>query len=84
MPARDRHPNAGKPLTPEESATLRDLAGADAHPRMIAARLGRSLASVWSQAAKLGVGLGSSKVARKVEREEARRRAAPGGTGDLG
>ena len=79
MPASDRHPNTGKPWTPEESATLRDLAGADAHPRMIAATLGRTLASVSAQAGRLGVGLGRSMVTRKVEREEARRRAASGG-----
>ena len=84
MPARDRHPNAGKPWTPEESEALRDLAGADAHPRMIAATLGRTLASVAAQAEKLGVGLGRSTAERKVEREEARRRAASGDVKDMG
>ena len=84
MPARNRHPNAGKPWAPEESETLRDLAGADAHPRMIAVRLGRPLKAVLAQADTLGVRLGCSVVARKLEREEARRRAAFGDAKDLG
>ncbi len=78
MPASDRHPNAGKPWTPEESETLRDLAGANAHPRLIATRLGRSLASVSAQAERLGIGLGGSSVARRGEQQEARRRLASG------
>jgi hypothetical protein len=80
MPASNRYPNAGKLWTPEESATLRDLANADAHPRMIAATLGRTLASVSSQAERLGVSLGRSTAARKVDRQEARLRAECGGT----
>ncbi len=75
LPHRD---NARKPWTPDDTETLRRLAAAGASPKLIADRLGRSVMSVSSQAEKLGVGIGKSRAARTVEREEARRSGAEG------
>ena len=73
-----RPPNAGKPWTPEESETLRRLAETGMAPNLIADRLGRSAASVASQAEKLKVSIGRNSTTHALERREARRRDAEG------
>ena len=80
MPAPNRRPNTGKPWTPEDIETLRRLAEARTPPPVIADRLGRSQASVFAQAEKIGVSIGEGGATRRVEQREARRRAALGGT----
>lgn len=75
MPFSNRR-NARQPWTPDDTETLRRLVAAGASPKLIADRLGRSVMSVSSQAEKLGVGIGKSRAARVVEREEARRSGA--------
>jgi hypothetical protein len=82
MPAPNRHPNAGKPWTPQDDAALRRLAEADTPLRLIADRLGRSQASVSGRAAVLGVVIGKTRIALKVERDAERRGDARGETED--
>ena len=73
-----RRPNARKPWTPDDTATLQRLAEAGIPSNLIADRLGRSAASVASQAEKLKVSIGRNSTTHALERREARRRDAEG------
>ena len=68
-----RRPNARKPWTPDDTATLQRLAEAGIPSNLIADRLGRTIMSVSSQAEKLRLSIGKGKAARAVERKQARR-----------
>ena len=61
-------PNARKPWTPEETSTLHRLAEARCPPRDIAKQLGRTIASVATQASRIGVRLGRTSLERIAER----------------
>jgi hypothetical protein len=78
MPPSNRRPNAGKPWTPKETETLRRLAEARAAPRLIADRLGWSLASVTQRAETLGLSIGEGSLTRRLEQKEAQHRASFG------
>jgi hypothetical protein len=67
-----RRPNARKPWTPDDTATLQRLAEAGIPSNLIADRLGRTIMSVSSQAEKLRLSIGKGKAARAVERKQAR------------
>jgi hypothetical protein len=69
MPTALRRPYACKPWTPEETETLRRLAGAGVPPRLIAERLGRSVGAVSTQAGKFGISL-APKAARRGGAED--------------
>jgi hypothetical protein len=68
-------PNAGKPWTSEEDATLRQLAAEGAAPSLIAAQLGRTMVAISGRSAKLVLSLHQTSPARAAERRDKLRRS---------
>jgi hypothetical protein len=73
--ANPSRPNAGKPWTSEDDATLRQLAAEGAAPSLIAAQLGRTMVAISGRSNKLGLVLHQNSPARAAERRDRVRRS---------